>query len=80
MSEAERLINELQDKYFLHEVVDVFTNMNRFCKPFLRVNLHLKNRDLSRTFNYSLKGYKQAVKFIKEYQAINKKCEELGWL
>ena len=60
-------INQLIDKYFLHEVVDVFPNINRYGKDFLRVNLYLKDKDLTRTFNYSPKGYKEAIEFINKY-------------
>lgn len=60
-------IIKLQDKYFLHEVVDVFTNTNRYGKEFIRVNLYLKDKDLTRTFNYSPKGYKEAIGFINKY-------------
>lgn len=60
-------INQLMDKYFLHEVVDVFTNINRYGEEFIRVNLYLKNKNLTRTFKYNQKGYKKAIEFINKY-------------
>lgn len=63
-------VNNLRDKYFLDDKIDIFTNVNRYGKEFIRVNIYLKNRDITKTFNYSNKGYKQAVEFIKEFEKI----------
>lgn len=68
-------INKLEDKYFLDEKIDVFTNINRYGKEFIRVNIYLKNRDITKTFNYSNKGYEQVVEFINKFEK-NVKGEE----
>lgn len=61
-------IIKLEDKYFLDEKIDVFTNVNHYGKEFIRVNIYLENRDITKTFNYSNKGYEQAVEFINKFE------------
>lgn len=61
-------IIKLEDKYFLDEKIDIFTNINQYGKEFIRVNIYLKDKDITKTFNYSNKGYEQAVEFIKKLE------------
>ena len=61
-------IIKLEDKYFLDEKINIFTNINRYGKEFIRVNIYLENRDMTKTFNYSNKGYEQAVEFINKFE------------
>ncbi|MCI8486190.1 MAG: hypothetical protein HFJ20_03680 [Clostridia bacterium] len=61
-------IIKLEDKYFSDEKIDIFTNINRYGKEFIRVNIYLKDKDITKTFNYSNKGYEQAVEFINEFE------------
>lgn len=59
-------LEEVQNKYFMDKVIDIFTNTNRFGKTFIRVNAYLPNEDITKTFNYTNKGLDQAIEFIAE--------------
>lgn len=63
-------VQNLEDKYLMNEKVDIFTNTNKYLKRFIRVNIYLKDKDLTKTFNYSEKGYKEAVEFINKFEKV----------
>lgn len=74
MTEEEKLYNldlkftELRDKCFLNDKFDIFPNINKYGKQFLRINVYLPNEDITKTFSWTEEGYKKALQFIEKYK------------
>lgn len=47
---------------FRLENCEIFVNLNRYNKPFIRVNIY---PDESKTFPFTKSGYRQAVEYVK---------------
>lgn len=80
MSEADKMLHEIRYmKVYEDSSVEIWNYKERFC---IRFNKICKSVDLGRKEKrqfWGLKYHRISID-MQELQAINKKCEELGWI
>lgn len=73
--DLDKKFSKLEDKYFMNNKIDVFRNVNRYGKLFLRVVVNFIDKDgeyqhATQTFNWNLDGYNKAIHFIEKYERV----------
>lgn len=68
MNDIDKKFLELEEEYFLNNDISVFMDVNRYGKPFLKVNVFLPNSDINETFNWTEQGYTRALDFIRKWE------------